>query len=135
VAPRSPGTEPACRSAVELPSVEGRILITVSIRLTIAQEHWVEAVSTLRALLEPTRLMPGCEGFGIFRDLEDEHALLIAQRWASEEDLARHVGGRDFRRILAVIELAAEAPHVEITTASTCRGMELIEALNQDAGE
>ncbi|MCZ6869194.1 MAG: antibiotic biosynthesis monooxygenase [Gammaproteobacteria bacterium] len=105
-------------------------MITVSIRLSMTPEHCAQAESILRPLLEPTRVVRGCLGFRVYRDLEDGSALLLAQEWASEGDLTRHVRGRDFQKVLAAIELASEPPDVEINDVACTRGMEFIEELS-----
>ena len=46
-------------------------------------------------------------------------------------DLARYVRGRDFQKVLAAIELASEAPEIEINDVACTRGMEFIEELSR----
>lgn len=110
---------------------EARFLITLSIRLSMTPEHCAQAESIFRPLLEPTRVMRGCLSFRVYRDLEDGCALLLAQEWACEGDLARYVRGRDFQKVLAAIELASEAPAIEINDVACTRGMEFIEELSR----
>ena len=105
-------------------------MMTVSIRLAMTPDRRAQAVSILRPLLEPTRVMHGCLSFRVYCDLEDDCALLLAQEWAAEEDLARHVRGRDFQKVLAVVELASHAPEIKINAVASTHGMELLEQLS-----
>ena len=105
-------------------------MIAVSIRLAMTPDRGTQAVSILRSLLEPTRVMRGCSSFTVYRDLEDPNALLLIQRWECTEDLARYVRGRDFQQVLAVIELAEEPPEIAIDTVAATQGMEFIEELS-----
>ena len=96
----------------------------------MTSERCAQAESIFRPLLEPTRVMRGCLSFRVYRDLEDGSALLVVQEWESEGDLARHVRGRDFHKVLAAMELASEPPEVEINNVACTRGMEFIEQLS-----
>ena len=110
-------------------------MITVNVRLVMAADQQAQAVSILRPLLEPTRVTRGCLNYRVYRDLEDGTALLLAQAWASEGDLARHARGTDFQKVLAAIELASEQPEIEINTIASTHGLEFVEALLEQCNE
>jgi hypothetical protein len=51
------------------------------------------------------------------------------EEWRTAEDFERHLRTTAFRQILAVIELAAGPPVVEIDDVASRRGFELVEEI------
>ena len=45
----------------------------------------------------------------LYQGVKDEQALLLEQRWASGEDLQRHLRSQRFHTILLVVEMACES--------------------------
>ena len=88
-----------------------------------------EAAAVLRSLVGPVRSEKGCSATRLLRDTEYGCGLTWVEEWRSVEDFERHLRGAAFRRILAVIELAARKPAVEIDDVNLRRGFELIEEI------
>lgn len=88
-----------------------------------------EAAAVLRSLVGPVRAEPGCSATRLCRDTKDGYGLTWVEEWRSVEDFEQHLRAKAFRQILAVIELAAEPPAVEIDNVTSRRGFELIEEI------
>lgn len=88
-----------------------------------------EAAAVLRSLVGPVRSESGCSATRLLRDTEDGCGLTWVEEWRCVEDFERHLRGPAFRRILAVIELAAAPPEVEVDDVSSREGFELIEEI------
>lgn len=89
-----------------------------------------EAAQALRALVGPVRSETGCSATRLLKDAGDgELALTFVEEWRDVSAFERHLRATTFRRILAVMELAAVAPTVEIDEISSRRGFDLIEEL------
>jgi quinol monooxygenase YgiN len=88
-----------------------------------------EAAAVLRSLVGPVRSEPGCIATRLLRDTEDGCELTWVEEWRGVEDFERHLRATAFRQILAVIELAAGPPEVEIDDVNSRRGFELIEEI------
>jgi quinol monooxygenase YgiN len=88
-----------------------------------------EAAAVLRSLLGPVRAEPGCSATRLQRDTEEGCGLTWVEEWRSVEDFERHLRAAAFRRILAVIDLAARRPVVEIDDVASRRGFELVEEI------
>jgi len=97
--------------------------------LTLEPHSLDEATQVLRSLVGPVRAEPGCCATRLLRDLDDPGAVTFVEEWRSRENLQRHLGSPAFRKILAVMELAARAPMVEIDEVSSRRGFDLVEEL------
>jgi quinol monooxygenase YgiN len=89
-----------------------------------------QGVQALRALVGPIRAEPGCSATRLLKDASDEVChLTYVEEWRRTVDFERHLRATSFRRILAVMELAATAPTVEIDEISLRRGFDLIEEI------
>jgi quinol monooxygenase YgiN len=54
------------------------------------------------------------------------------EQWESKGDLERHIQSSLYRRILAAMEFASEAPEISFHEVSKSTGMDLIEARDYD---
>jgi quinol monooxygenase YgiN len=88
-----------------------------------------EALQVLRGLLGPVRSHPGCLSTRLMRDVGDEWILTWVEQWSGREDHERHVRSDAFRRLLAVMDLAAESPTFQVDEVRRRRGFELVEEL------
>ncbi len=85
-----------------------------------------EVLRALRWLAGPTRSRPGCIECRILQDLDDGDALVLVEEWTSAEALVRHLRSADYRRLLAVADLAAEPPEIHFDRVVERRGLELV---------
>ena len=88
-----------------------------------------EAASVLRSLVGPVRSESGCSATRLLMGTEDGYKLTWVEEWRGVEDFEQHLRGPAFRHILAVIELAAQPPVVEIDDVTSRRGFELVEEI------
>jgi quinol monooxygenase YgiN len=88
-----------------------------------------EAASVLRSLVGPVRSESGCSATRLLMGAEDGSKLTWVEEWRGVEDFEQHLRGPAFRHILAVIELAAAPPEVEIDDVASRRGFELVEEI------
>jgi quinol monooxygenase YgiN len=72
-------------------------------------------------------------GFRCLQDASDETSLIVEERWASQEDLERHVRSADYRNFLGLLESAVEKPEVEFHEVAKTSGMEVIEEMRGGA--
>lgn len=108
-------------------------MITASLRLVVPEKHTADVLKTLRSLLGPTKAQPGCAGCEIYRDALDERVFLYVEEWGSREQLERHIRSDNYRRLLAVMDVAGEPPQVRYDVVSERHGLELVEALRVPA--
>ena len=88
-------------------------------------------LDTLRQLLEPTRVLPGCACCDLFQDAQDPNRISLFERWEDEESLIRHMRSRQFRAILAAVDLSLEQPDIRFDWVARVRGLNYIaQALN-----
>ena len=92
-------------------------------------------LDTLRQLLEPTRVLPGCACCDLLQDAQDPNLIALFERWEDEESLIRHLRSRPFRAILAVVDLSVEQPDIRFDWIARARGLNYIaQTLDQAIG-
>ena len=96
------------------------------VRVRVPTEDREAVVKSIQRVLEPTRVESGCLGMQCGCDIEDENALVIIERWATQEDLEQHIRSDQYRVILSVLESSSEDPEVQFHEVSGTAGMEVI---------
>ena len=104
-------------------------MLSFRLHMEFAPHTCDEAAGVLRSLVGPVRSEPGCSATRLLRNTSDGCGLTWVEEWHDLEQFEHHLRGAAFRRILAVIELAAEPPEVEIDDINSRRGFELIEEI------
>jgi len=105
------------------------MVLSFRLRMTFSPQALDETRGVLRSLVGSVRAEPGCRATRLLRDMDDDATLTYVEEWRGREEFELHLRSRAFRRILAVIELAAGAPTVEIDTVPTRRGFDLVEEI------
>jgi quinol monooxygenase YgiN len=77
----------------------------------------------------PTRAQLKCISCQLYQDVEDAELVSFIQEWESQEALNDHIRSDDYRKVLAVMELASEPPEIKFITAVKTEGLELIEEI------
>lgn len=104
-------------------------MLTLRLHLSFARDTYREAMVALRTLVGPVRAEPGCMGTRLTAGTDAAFELTWAEDWRGTDQFEDHLRAASFRRILAVIEMAAEPPVVEIDDVTSRRGFELVEAI------
>jgi len=102
-------------------------LVTSTLRMVFTEPTREDALRVLRALWGPVRSHPGCLATRLMRDELDERVLTWVEHWQTQEDHERHVRSDAFRRLLAVMDLAAEPPLFEVDDVRHRQGFEVVE--------
>jgi len=101
-------------------------MIMANIQFRPKHDRKDDIVRTIRRLLEPTRVEPGCLGFQCHRDIESSDLMVLEERWETRKDLERHVRSEGFLTILSLLDECAEKPVVEFHEVTDTGGMERV---------
>jgi quinol monooxygenase YgiN len=101
-------------------------MILATVRMDFAQDKLSEAVQILRSIIERTRAKPGCISCSIYEDMQKQH-IVFEEKWRSDEDLQRHLGSEEYKKVLLVIEMACAPPEIRFDTIASTSGVEVIE--------
>ena len=97
-----------------------------TLRMVVPPGRRDEILHALRWLAGPVRAHRGCAGCRILRDLDDDNALVLVEEWTSRQALERHLRSDDYRRLLALAELAVERPEIHFDHVAERRGLDLV---------
>jgi len=73
--------------------------------------------------------MPACGSCRLWSGVDDPNELILMEQWSSEEGLEDHIRSDEFRKVLAVMDLAVEEPEITRVKGSSNGGMELLERI------
>ena len=103
------------------------MMIVFSLSVFVPFTQRTDVVRDLGALLEPTRVEPGCLGCRLYSDLEDPNTFLLIEEWASSAMLDRHLRSDACKTLLAVIERSARPPVIRFDHVVRRDGLEVME--------
>jgi quinol monooxygenase YgiN len=102
-------------------------VIVGTLRIQPAPAHLADVLQVFRAIQGPVLTQPGCLACHIYEERGPDEAVVLVERWESQEALEVHLRSEAYRRILGAIELSAAPPEVRFDTVSATAGMELID--------
>jgi quinol monooxygenase YgiN len=95
--------------------------------MLIPLEKQSEALEILGSMIEQTQFEPGCLSCRLYRGVEDALAIMLEELWMNEADVERHLRSDKYRKVLLVVEMAAEPPEIRFDTIEHSTGVERIE--------
>ena len=109
-------------------------MIHASLRIKFAPDNFPAARDILLALVERTRVRPGCLGCEMYQDLRERHVLLLEEWWETQADLDRHLRSDAYGRVILVMEMATEHPLIRFNEISHSTGLETVERARSSLG-
>lgn len=106
-------------------------MIVGTLRILPAPDRRAEILEVFRAIQGPVLAQPGCAACHIYEEEGQERAVVLVERWESQEALETHLRSENYRRILGAIELSGGPPEVSFDYVSSTNGMGLIERSRQ----
>ena len=101
-------------------------MLHATIRMEMSAANARQALEILRPMAERTRVEPGCISCRIYRDVQQEHTIMIEELWTNQEELQRHLCSSDYQRVLLVVEMARGQPEIRFGSISHSSGFETI---------
>lgn len=105
--------------------------VHTTIRMLIPTRKQHEAIEILTAVSAQVQFEPNCIFSRIYRGVDDVRAIMIEERWTSDETMQQHLRSDAYRRILMVIEMAEERPEIRFDVIAQSTGVETIENARQ----
>jgi quinol monooxygenase YgiN len=109
-------------------------MIVGTLRILPAPDRRAEILEVFRAVQGPVRAQPGCTACHIYAEQGADEAIVLVERWESQETLEAHLRSEAYRRILGAIELSGAPPDLRFEYVSATEGMELIERSRKPGG-
>ena len=102
-------------------------MIVGTVRIPPSPNRQLEALEVLRSIQGQVLAERGCVAFDIYEEQSAERAVVLVERWETQEALEVHLRSDAYRRILEAIELSGAPPGVRYDHVSASEGMELVE--------
>jgi quinol monooxygenase YgiN len=102
-------------------------MIHSTIRMLLPLKKLSEAQEILGSMTEQIQFEPGCISCRLYRDVQEECALMFDETWTNEKDLLLHLQSDRYRRVLLVVEMSVEPPEIRFDTIVHSSGVETIE--------
>jgi len=109
-------------------------IVRSTIRMLIPLKNQKEALEILGSMTEQIQFEPGCISCRLYRGVDDEGAIMLEEIWTSEKDLQHHLRSDKYRKVLLVVEMAAEPPEIRFDTIAHSSGVETIEKARNQTG-
>lgn len=104
-------------------------MIIVTLHVEVLAKIRENVLQTIRAMLEPTRVQPGCISFRSYQDIENENRLCLVEEWRLRSDLDCHIRSDDYRKLLELMEMSEERPELLFRTISRTEGLEVVRSI------
>jgi quinol monooxygenase YgiN len=104
-------------------------MIISMIELTPAPGNRKEILELLQFSVDRLRTKPGCLGCGVYEAGDERETILYLERWASEEELHRHIRSSLYLGVLSAMDLAEGARTISFHEVSETKSLELVVAL------
>ncbi len=108
-------------------------MVTLSMHLSADQPNKDRFVDTVRGMLGPIRVEPGCLDCWLCEDVEDNRGLFLLQEWRDESAFRRHIRGNTFRSLLMALDLLSRFPLISVTRAQDRTDLTSISELYEGA--
>ncbi len=102
-------------------------MVRSTIRMRIPLKKQSEALEILRSMTEQIQFESGCISCRLYRGVDDESVIMIEELWMSDADVQRRLRSDKYRKVLLVVEMAAELPDIRFDTIAHSSGVETIE--------
>jgi len=117
-------------------------VVQLTVRLVAAPERVDDLVATLQqAVMWPAQQRRGCRFARVYYCASDRRRVDYVEEWDELRELRQECRSERFTRLIEVIEMASEAPEVEVRDITRVYGLDYIaaertssDARNTDAG-
>ncbi len=106
-------------------------MIIVTMEMTVLPEKQKELLQTLQAISASTRKLKGCMSSNVFKDMENENALSLVEKWETQEDLDNHLRSDKFSALLGTNNLLSKPFEFKLNGVSYTAGMEAVKAAHK----
>lgn len=106
-------------------------MLIVILRLSVPLHRAPQVVDLFESYRGPVSVQPDCRSVQLYTHFAKPGDFVLTEEWISPEALYSHVRSDDFRKVLALMDLAASAPDLSFLTVSSAKGFDLVAELRQ----
>ncbi len=106
--------------------METRQLFSFTVRISTPTARRWDLIRSLGALLESTRVEPGCLRTGLFADLGEPNWIELVEEWESREAFERQMASDKLRTLIAAIDHSEATPAIHFDLIHRDEGVETL---------
>ena len=107
-------------------------MILLTLILSVSPTDRKNAVSIFETMAGSTSVKPGCKRVMLCSDVNNYDDLILIEEWDSMEEAERHIRSDEFRKVMAITDMAVEPPEISFHTISSTTGFEFVEKIRED---
>jgi quinol monooxygenase YgiN len=104
-------------------------MILATLRVNISRDKKDSAMEILKSITGLLHLEPGAVGWRIYGDLDNRQAITLLQEWDSQADLDNYIRSKEYKKILALMDMSNRQPKVHFYDVNRISGLEFVESL------
>ena len=106
-------------------------MILVTIKIDVRSAKRKELSQTLSALAVRVRKEAGCVSSEFYREVENENALCVIEKWATQPELDTHLRSDNFAVLRGAVKLLNGPAQMRFHSVSQTLGEEAVEAARE----
>jgi quinol monooxygenase YgiN len=107
-------------------------MLFVTLRINVPAHMTPHIISLFESYSGPVSVRAGCRSVNLYAHFAIPGEFMLVEEWNSQGALEEHVRSDDFRKVLAIMDLAGEPPELKFHTVSLEKGFELVESLRKE---
>ena len=101
----------------------------VTLRISVPRHVTTHVIDLFESYRGPVSVKAGCRSVQLYSLFSDPGEFMLIEEWGSPAALHDHIRSDDFRKVLALMDLAAKAPDLKFHRVSSAKGFALVAEL------
>ena len=106
-------------------------MVIFTLSLSVSPADRKNAISIFETIAGSTSVKPGCKKVMLCSNVNNDDNLMLIEEWESMEEAEQHIGSDEFRKIMAIMDMAVEPPEILFHSVSSTVGFELVEKIRE----
>jgi quinol monooxygenase YgiN len=106
-------------------------MIILVLKLMVSPSDRKDVISIFDTVAGLTSVKPGCKMVKLESDIHDDDLILI-EEWETMSELEQYIASDEFRKIMAIMDIAVEPPEISFHSVSSTMGFELVEKIREN---
>ena len=107
-------------------------MIIFILKLKVSPSDRKNVISIFNTIAGSTSVKPGCKMVTLQSNVDNDDDLILIEEWDSVDEIEQHISSNEFRKIMAIMDMAIEQPEIFFHTVSTTMGFELVEKIRNN---
>lgn len=107
-------------------------MIILVLKLMVSPSDRKDVISIFDTISGLTSVKPGCKMVKLESDVHNDDDLILIEEWETMSELEQYIASDEFRKIMAIIDIAIEPPEISFHSVSSTMGFELVEKIREN---